>query len=152
MKIDITKNEYRLLLDILYLGEWMLNSHDLGEDPAKSRYVDVVQKFYSYADEMGCGDLIDAFKDENRYYPNRKYEEKSGVLELTQDYDEQSFWQELVSRLSDRDALHSLNSNDMKDLTPAEYIELTYPFEEKYYTEFETNGLDNLVLRSPNED
>lgn len=151
MKIDITKNEYRLLLDIVFLGEWMLNSHDLGEDPAKSPYVDVVQKFYSYADEMGFGDLIDAFKDENRYYPSRKYEEKSGVLDVTHDYDEQSFWQELVSRLSDRDALRSLSSSDMKDLTPAEYIELTYPFEEKYYTEFERHGLDNLVLDSPDE-
>ena len=68
--------------------------------------------------------------------------------DITRDYDEQCFWQELVSRLSDRDALHSLTDTDIKDMTPAEYIELTYPFEEKYYDEFEQHGLDNLFLRT----
>ena len=54
MKINITKKEYRLLLDILHLGEWMLTAHDQEEMPEKKKYQDLVQKFYSYAEEMGC--------------------------------------------------------------------------------------------------
>jgi len=49
MKINITKKEYRLLLDILYLGDWMLTAHDDQETPEKEKYQDVIQKFYSYA-------------------------------------------------------------------------------------------------------
>ncbi|MCH9665136.1 MAG: hypothetical protein K0U41_04735 [Gammaproteobacteria bacterium] len=57
MEINITKKEYRLLFDILYLGEWMLTAHDQEEVPEKEKYQDVIQKFYSYAEEMGYGNL-----------------------------------------------------------------------------------------------
>jgi hypothetical protein len=73
MKINITKKEYRLLLDVLYLGDWMLTAHDPEEVSEKEKYQDVIQKFYSYAEEMGFGNLIEADKESNKYYETREY-------------------------------------------------------------------------------
>lgn len=35
MKIDLTRKEYRDLLDILAIANWVLNAHKVDRDPAQ---------------------------------------------------------------------------------------------------------------------
>ena len=37
MKIEFSKTEYRTLVEMLYLAEWVLISHDEEPDPSKER-------------------------------------------------------------------------------------------------------------------
>jgi len=37
MKIELTKEEYKTLLTIVYSGEWMLNSHKIKDDSISKR-------------------------------------------------------------------------------------------------------------------
>jgi hypothetical protein len=59
MKIDFNKSEYRLLLDMVYLADWMLTAYDETDDPEKAKYEQLSQKVYSHAKEMGCDSLIE---------------------------------------------------------------------------------------------
>ena len=147
MKINITKKEYRLLLDILYLGEWMLTAHDQEEVPEKKQYQDVVQKFYSYAEEMGYDNLIKADKALNKYFETMEYEENSQVNEIIENYDNATFWDELVSGLALRDAQEIEGNDAFNKMSPDERIQLLYPLEEKYHEEFMANDLANLQIK-----
>ncbi|MCP5273953.1 MAG: hypothetical protein H6936_03675 [Burkholderiales bacterium] len=147
MKINITKKEYRLLLDILYLGEWMLTAHDQEEVPEKKQYQDVVQKFYSYAEEMGYDNLIKADKALNKYFETIEYEENSKVNEIIENYDNATFWDELVSGLALRDAQEIEGNDAFNKMSPDERIQLLYPLEEKYHEEFMANDLANLQIK-----
>ena len=53
MKIEFSKAEYRTLLELLYLAEWMLTAHDDAPDPAKERHYLLCQKIYASAKAMG---------------------------------------------------------------------------------------------------
>ncbi len=55
MKINFTKKEYRLLLSMLEIAEWVMTSNDTGaeENPQTKPYKDVVQKLLSHSKEMG---------------------------------------------------------------------------------------------------
>ena len=57
MKINFTKREYRLLIDILEISEWVLNAHSNVEREDTKKYSELAQKIFSYAKEMGYEDL-----------------------------------------------------------------------------------------------
>ena len=58
MKINITKKEYRLLLDILSIADWVMNAYQTEDDPRTKPYEDLEQKFLSYAKDFGFENLI----------------------------------------------------------------------------------------------
>ena len=58
MKINITKKEYRLLLDVFSISDWVMNSHKVGDTPKSEPYKKLEQKFMSYAKEFGYENLL----------------------------------------------------------------------------------------------
>jgi len=147
MKINFTKKEYRLLLDVLYLGQWMLDAHDTDESPKKKEYDMVVQKIYAHAKEMGCEDLIDASKEMAGYFPTREYEESSGVDGYIDEYNLHNFWEMLVEQLTERDVRADCISKNMKINSVEEYWKLSSPYEKKYAEEFQKHGLRRVTIR-----
>ena len=57
MRIELTTAEYRQLVDVLYLAEWLLTAHKVGDDPRVATYHELVQKLYAHAQEMGLSHL-----------------------------------------------------------------------------------------------
>ena len=53
MKINITKKEYELILNVFEIAEWMMNSYKVEEDSETKKYIDLQQKIFSYAKEFG---------------------------------------------------------------------------------------------------
>ena len=55
MKINVTQDEYRHLIDMIYIADWVLTSYKSEEGPEIKQYQDVMQKFYALAKDMGMG-------------------------------------------------------------------------------------------------
>ena len=146
MKINFTKKEYRLLLDIVYLGQWMVEAHKAGGPEEDDEYEMLAQKIYSYAKEMGCEELIKAEKRAGLYFPTREYEEQSRSHEIIDQYNDDTFWEELINRLADRDAHEDARAEGKKIESAEEFWKYSTPHEAKYAEEFEANGLKRLKL------
>lgn len=144
MKINLTKDEYRLLLDLVYLGDWMISAHtdNPEEDPQAQKYGPLVQKIFSYANESGLSELVEKSED-GKYDATRLFDE-SGVMDVIYEYDEESFWTELIDRLAERDVRAAQPDGHLPALK--EYLELAGPIEERYAQEFESHGLQRLKL------
>lgn len=82
MKIYFSKREYRQLLDLIYLGDWVVASH---LETEKSPYESLRNKIYSHAHDFGFDELIVHDKHANAYYETASFEEQ-GVTDYIDAY------------------------------------------------------------------
>lgn len=82
MKINFTKKEYRQLLDLVFIGDWV-TSEPLDKDT--SPYDALREKIYSYAKEMDCEHLIEYDKNTDQHFETAEFED-SGVMKKLDDY------------------------------------------------------------------
>ena len=78
--------------------------------------------------------------------PSREYEEKSGIRDLIDEYDDDSFWDQLVDRLTERDVRAKAGLAQSEQLSVQAYYALADPIAEVYEQEFEGNGLNRLKV------
>lgn len=133
MKIELTDLEYRRLLDLVYVGNWVLNSCR-GND----RFADydfMQAKMFSYAPALGMKSLT-----ELRYgipVPSQKYVD-GGIHEAICDYEDAVFFEILAEELARRD-LNILGPVEEDNPVLNERIN-------EYLKEFEAHGIDNVVI------
>lgn len=145
MKINITKKEYRLLLEMLHLSDWMMHSHLEGPEQRHAQHEELRKKLLSYYKEMEAEDIIEYSKESNDYYETNEYEEYLHEKFITP-YDHQSFWDELIDRLAERDVIKEMGSEKFKSMDGMERITKLANAEEKYVNEFENHGLEHVKI------
>ena len=133
MKIELTELEFRRLLDMAYIGNWILNS-TRGTD----RFIDydnVESRLFSYCHSCGMPTLTDYSSGTAR--PSPAFE-NGGIHEAIAEYEDAVFFEILAEELARRDM-------DFEPIGPENLNELTSRIDE-YIEEFEQNGIDNISL------
>ena len=148
MNVSLTQREYRLLIDLLLVADWVIHGHRREEHAEAEPYRMVIQKFLSLAENFDLGDLVEIDEENNQYRPTARLERETGAWKLLDEYDDLLFWEELIVRLAERDVAHMPGKGDVASMSSEEYDRLAGPLEEKYAGEFFNNGLDRLTLRN----
>ena len=133
MNIDLTGKEFRRLLDMVYIGNWILNSTrttDRFED-----YDLVQEKLFSLCAKNGMPSLVQTWH--GHVFPSRAYED-GGIHEAIADYEDAVFFDILAEELARRDMI-----SDGLDDTDTEALALRM---DEYMSEFEKNSIANLRL------
>ncbi len=128
MRIDLTPKEFRRLLDLVYIGNWVLNS-TRGDDRFQD-YDDLESKIFALSpalSEPWNGTII----------PSQAYAE-GGIHEAIAFYEDNVFYEILAEELSRRDM-------DYPEITDENYDEIITRMD-KYMSEFQQSGVDRLVL------
>ncbi|RKX62809.1 MAG: hypothetical protein DRP37_00605 [Thermodesulfobacteriota bacterium] len=147
MKINITKKEYKSLLDILSIADWILNAHKIGDDPETEEYEKLEQKLNSYAEDMGYGNFVTYDTKLKKFFPTKEFEETSKFREFIDEFENATFWDELLHRLVERDLIKQEGGvKNVMNMNFRERLEKEEPLEKMYATEFEANGLDNIRI------
>lgn len=144
MKVSFTTKEYARLLELLHLGLWVTGNRP--DDPATmpERYAAIAQKAFALAEPFGCADLVEA--DVNgQFFPNEKITEGVAQEKLVQ-FSEDVFWGELAGRLAERDVRAELGATKLSDELTEEEETRLQAAEDSYWREFETSGVDHLVV------
>lgn len=144
MKVSFTAKEYTRLLELVHLGLWVAGSRP--DDPATmpERYAELAQKTYALAEPFGCADLVEA--DVNgQLFPNEKLTD-GPVREKIDQFVEDAFWSELVTRLAERDLRAELGPTKLSDELDDAQTQRLEEIEDGYWREFETKGVDNVVV------
>ena len=135
MKIDLSRKEFRRLLDMIYIGNWVLNS-TRGADRFED-YDEVESKLFGLCRSVGMEALVDVW--EGTDVPSRAFAD-GGIHEAIMDYEDTVFFEILAEELARRDMAYPAVSGE-------NYDELVARMDD-YIAEFEANGTDNLVLNS----
>jgi len=145
MKINFSKKQFENLIKLVYLGNWMINAIRVGDEKIK-KYDEIEQYIYSFAKDFGLEKYIEFSKKYNKFFPARELEEGTDVEQYREEYDNETFWEDLIDRLTRRDFVKKYGEETVKKMSLEERIEKEYPFEEKYRNEFEKNGIENLKV------
>lgn len=133
MKLELTTKQFRRLLDMAYIGNWILNS-TRGDDRFKD-YDDVESLLFAKAREEGMGILAEDWKGE--VVPSRAFAE-GGIHEAIMEYENNVFFDILAEDLARRDM-------DDVPIDESNYAELTSRID-AYIAEFEEHGTDNVLV------
>jgi len=145
MKINLTKKEYRLLVETLYLAEWIMHSHEI--QSTHKEHVALKKKIFSHYKEMGAEDIINHEKESDEYYELAKFDEKMHQKFIT-DYNDKIFWDELLERLAERDVIMEVGLEKYHSMDLIDKGITTDKVKARYAAEFEEHGLKNIIIKS----
>ena len=133
MQIDLTTKEFRHLLDMVYIGNWILNS-TRGED----RFADYDNLESKLFDLCRAHKMDVLTEDWNGIpLPSRAYVE-GGIHEAIAFYEDNVFYEILAEELSRRDM-------EYPEINADNYEEIISRMD-RYMSEFQASGVDHLVL------
>ena len=133
MTIDLTNGEFRSLLDLVYIGNWILNA-TRGNDRIEE-YDRIESKIFDLCSGTPLSALV-----EHRLgvaFPSRAFQE-GGIQDAIAYYEDGVFFDILAEELAKRDM-------DYPEITGENYGELTERME-KYLAEFNENGVENVSI------
>ncbi len=145
MQINFTKEEYRSLLDMLHIADWVIHAHNKELESKDSVHQAVHMKLLSYYKEMESSDIVKYSEEDQEYFPSQAYEEKM-LTDFIFPYDNNVFWVELIDRLSTRDLIQEMGPDEYDALSPDERVDQVLQFVEEYENEFEEHGLQNIEI------
>lgn len=133
MNIELSEKEFRLLLDMVYIGNWILNSAR-GDDRFED-YDLLQEKLFALCPGHGMRSLVETWQ--GHIFPSRAYED-GGIHEAIADYEDAVFYNILAEELARRDL--GLENSD-----PEDFSQLQERMEE-YMEEFDKNGLNTINI------
>ena len=128
MQINLTGKEFRRLLDLVYIGNWVLNS-TRGNDRFAD-YDNLESKIFAYSpalSELWEGVVV----------PSKAFAE-GGIHEAIAYYEDNVFYEILAEELSRRDM-------DYPEITEENYEEIMDRMQQ-YMEVFQISGVDRLIL------
>ena len=133
MKIELTQKQFRRLLDMVYIGNWILNS-TRGEERFAD-YDEVESLLFTRATLEGMPSLAELYQ--GQIIPSRAFAE-GGIHEAIMEYENNVFFDILAEDLARRDM------NDAP-IDETNYAELTSRID-AYISEFEQHGTDHVLV------
>ena len=130
MKIELTEQQFRYLLDLVYIGNWVINS--TREDDRIREYDQVESLIFSHCLHHRMSKLVELYQGE--LIPSRAFAE-GGIHEAIEDV---VFYEILAEELALRDM-------DGEPLTRENYSELMERID-AYLSEFDAHGTDNISV------
>ena len=135
MNLELSKKQFRRLMDLVYIGNWILNS-TRGDDRFKD-YDEVESLLFAKAREEGMGVLAEDWQGE--VVPSRAFAE-GGIHEAIMEYENNVFFDILAEDLARRDMEDaSIDQNNYEELSSRI---------DAYIAEFEEHGTDNILVDS----
>ena len=135
MELELTRRQFRRLLDMVYIGNWVLNS-TRGEDRFRD-YDEVESLLFDRAAKEGMSTLAETYEGE--VVPSRAFAE-GGIHEAIMDYEDTVFFEILAEDLARRDM-------DDVPIDESNYEELASRID-AYIDEFEAHGTDNITVEN----
>lgn len=133
MKIELTNGEFRSLLDLVYIGNWVLNS-TRGDDRIEE-YDRIESKIFGLCSGTPLASLVE--KRLGIPLPSRAFEE-GGIQDAIAYYEDGIFFDILADELAKRDMGYP-------EINGENYTELTERMD-RYLAEFNDNGMENVSV------
>ena len=133
MNLELSKKQFRRLMDLVYIGNWILNSTRGQERFAD--YDEVESLLFAKAALEGMPQLAELYQGE--IVPSKAFVE-GGIHEAIAEYENNVFFDILAEDLARRDM-------DDAPIDESNYAELASRID-AYIAEFEQHGTDNILV------
>lgn len=133
MNIELTEQQYRYLLDLVYVGNWVMNS--TRENDRIQEYDQVESLIFSHCLQHKMSKLVELYQGE--LIPSRAFSD-GGIHEAIENYEDTVFYEILAEEMALRDL-------DGVPLTGENYNALMDRIDD-YLEEFDQNGTEHISV------
>lgn len=141
--IPLTKQQFKALMKAVYLGNWMANAWRTKNQ--KKEYEGIESYIFSLAPKFGLDQYVDHEEsDGKRYYPTGLFEAETDVDKLHEEYDEETFWDELADRLGERDFFEKHTKEEIEKMSKNKWFTKLYERIDAISRELNRHGLERL--------
>jgi predicted RNA-binding protein (virulence factor B family) len=144
MEINFSKNEFKNLLEMLFLADWVTNCFKERDDKTNQTYDELKQKIMALADDYGCGHMVEYNEDLGMFVETEEVEDCL-LDNIIIPYEQNKFWLNLSTQLALRDYEEKYGSSSV-DLQLEKTQKELDESEEEYLEEFSENGVKNLKI------
>jgi hypothetical protein len=120
-----------------------------GSDDGVAAYEDMENKILEKAHHAGFSNVIGWDEEKQAYQVKPEEQEKSFFRECYEEFRNESFWEDLVLRLADRDLIRGIGMSAWEQLSEEQRRERTAEVEKRYWDEFMKNGVDRVAVIFP---
>ncbi|MBM3295083.1 MAG: hypothetical protein FJY82_11265 [Candidatus Aminicenantes bacterium] len=145
MELKLTKKQYETLMKLVYLGNWVVNGYKKEDKAADTDHLE--NYIFAKASDFGLGNLVFYDEELDGYYPSQETEDA-----WLADFDEfvnDVYWDELMHRLAERDLETRYGQDAVEAMSADERAKLEQELMDKYFAEFQKNGMSNFILYRP---
>ena len=114
-----------------------------------SSFEELESKILEKAGHSGLGEWIEFDEERQRFRVKQEIEERMFYHECYDEFRNESFWDELAVRLSDRDLARAIGMEAWSKLSEEERRARTAAWEKRYWQEFSKRGVENVVAINP---
>src|SRR4051812_12573609 len=100
MNITLSEEQYRRLVILTMLGEWMVNATRKEPD---ADFEFAASQLYTFAKGTAAEPLVTYDEESTQWMPSDASDDE--VHTLIDDYDDKTFWEDLTTRMAERDLI-----------------------------------------------
>ncbi len=143
IKLTFTEEQYKKLVETIFLGSWMLNSTRLEDlDEAAEEIRELILSRYK---EANLEDKV-VYQEEMKIHDLTIDYESELLDQYIEEYDEFSFWDKLVEKLTEKEMVQTFGADVVSAPLTDEMLKTQLDLEEKIGQELEEKGITNLHL------
>ena len=142
--IRLSARQYEDLLKLVYLGNFLVNNYR--SDRPVSRFDDLESYLFALAKDYGLAQALDMDAETGTVYPSREFSQTEELNEFIDDFIDNSFWDELVQRLTGRDLNRKHGQEAVEAMNWEQLREIEEPIYKRSASEVEKHGLENLEI------
>ncbi|WP_300675134.1 hypothetical protein [Desulfoluna sp.] len=148
MLLNISKEEYRLLVEMVQVADYVMHSHDLEPTEETADYRALRKKIFSHYKKMGLESLFTFSEKHGDYIETEDSLAESRHMALMENFVENEFWGQLSQRLGMRDLFDVEGDEEkIKAMESEVLMEKLGEMGAKYDEEFEAHGLERIVIK-----
>jgi len=140
--IELTDEQYEILVRLSFIGEWVLNAQHV--TPEFKAEQECLNYLYSNCEKFNLRKQFVEIGDAWEMEEAKVFE----IIPVIEEFSNNDFWPNLISLLSERDAVEQLYNGQKENIHEEEFEEFIEERKEKYFNEFEQNSILNLRLRN----
>jgi hypothetical protein len=142
INIVLTRDKFYALLKVVYLGEYLANG--FRTDDRIQEYLAIEQDLLVLAERSGLQDIVEYDAELKKFFPKCEFDEM--MLAFVDDFEEESFWEELAYRLAVRDMIREFGEKGLKKMSRMRYAKKLFGRQDEYLLEEENYGLERLEV------
>ncbi|MGD7043860.1 hypothetical protein [Jeotgalibacillus proteolyticus] len=142
MNIELNSQQYKKLIQALYLGDLVLHSMKETEEGQDEEFMKTEQYLLSFAKEAGLEEYVEYDETLQQYFPTPAMEQEFDQGMRT--YEQEILSDQLAAVLARNELERKMASNE---LNQDEAIELLFTLEENYLDQINQKGFKNLHLK-----
>lgn len=153
MHLRFTDDELITLAEMLTLACWATFwNHKPGSDEGVARFDNMLEKVLSRMQHNGQGSEVESDPERQRLRLRKDKEEGSFYAQCYDEMRAETFWEELVIRMAERQLNKRYDELQLSQLSEEKRKEITEPITKRYWEEFSAKGIENLHVISKRED